>query len=68
MDTKNLSNLPLLLKRIYMFLMNLEIEDPAKAAQLEKAREAMKDIFMIIYNDGDAFDCSGDVPRMFPHL
>ena len=68
METKNLPNLPLLLKRVYTFLKNLEIEDPARAAQLEKAKEAMKDIFTIIYNDGDAFDCSGDVPRMYPHL
>jgi hypothetical protein len=68
METKNLSNLPLLFKRVYTFLKNLEIEDPAKAAQLGKAREAMGDILTIIYNDGDAFDCSGDRPRMFPLL
>jgi len=68
METKNLSNLPLVLKRVYTFLKDLEIEDPAKAAQLGKAREAMKDILTIIYTEPDPFECSGPPVRIIPSL
>ena len=68
METKNLSNLPLLFKRVYTFLKNLEIEDPAKAAQLEKVNEAMKDILTIIYTEPDPFECPGPPLRIIPPM
>jgi len=68
METKNLSNLPLLFKRVYTFLKNLEIEDPAKAAQLGKAREAMGDILTIIYTEPDPFECPGPPLRIIPPM
>jgi hypothetical protein len=68
MERKNLVNLALLFKRVHTFLKNLEIEDPAKAAQLAIAKEAMGDILTIIYTDPDPFECSGPPLRISPPL
>lgn len=65
MKKKETPNSPFYFKRLATFLENVKVS-PAQKKDLDKARNALKEILGVIYGTGDDYSCPAEIPRISP--